>query len=55
MKLSLKKALAALGVVACVAAPTFADTVVYSNAVSAGGAVATTPVAITMQIHLHTH
>ena len=45
MKLSLKKALAALGVVACVAAPTFADTVVYSNAVSAGGAVATTPVA----------
>ena len=29
MKLSLKKALAALGVVACVAAPTFADTVVY--------------------------
>ena len=44
MKFSPKQLLAALGVAACVAAPTLADSVVYSNALSAGGAVATTPV-----------
>lgn len=33
MKLSLKKALAALGVVACVAAPTFADTGIFKCSV----------------------
>ena len=33
MKLSLKKALAALGVVACVAVPTYADTAIHANAV----------------------
>ena len=36
MKLSLKKALAALGVAACVAAPTLADTTFYANALSQG-------------------
>lgn len=44
MKLSLKKALAALGVVACVAVPTFADTAIHANAVSKGGAYSTTAI-----------
>ena len=44
MKLSLKKALSALGVVACVAVPTFADTAIHANAVSKGGAYSTTAI-----------
>ncbi|MEI3207969.1 MAG: hypothetical protein V8S84_09230 [Lachnospiraceae bacterium] len=44
MGFKLKRALAALGVAACVAVPTFADTTFYANAVSQGGAFSTTAI-----------
>ena len=44
MGFKLKRALAALGVAACVAVPTLADTTFYANALSQGGAFSTTPI-----------
>ena len=44
MGFKLKRALAALGVAACVAVPVLADTSWHSNAVSGGGSVSTTAV-----------
>ena len=44
MGFKLKRALAAIGVAACVATPVLADTSWHSNAVSGGGSVSTTAV-----------
>lgn len=43
MRFSVKRVLAAFAVAACVAAPVMADSLTYSNGLSAGGAVATSP------------